>query len=53
MLWSDLTSTPPPLVPTLDCDDDGSYFPHVHSDAVEAAMLEELASERCHEGKSK
>ncbi len=48
--WGDLTSTTPPLVPTLDSDDDGSYFPHVHSDAAEAAMLHELANERCHEG---
>jgi hypothetical protein len=40
----------PPLVPTLASEDDGSYFPPVHNDAIEAAMLEELAHERCHEG---
>jgi hypothetical protein len=37
-------------VPTLEGDGDGSYFPPVHSDAVEAAMLEELSVEACHEG---
>ena len=48
--WSDLTAAAPPLVPTLETDADSSYFPSVHDDAVEAAMLEELSHERCHEG---
>jgi hypothetical protein len=48
--WSDLTSMRPPLIPTLQTDDDSAYFPSVHNDAIEASMLEELAHERCHEG---
>jgi hypothetical protein len=48
--WNELICATPPLVPTLDSDDDGSYFPPVHNDAIEAAMLDELAHERCHEG---
>ena len=48
--WSDLTAAAPPLVPTLDTDYDSSYFPPVHDDDVETAMLAELSHERCHEG---
>jgi hypothetical protein len=48
--WCDLSTVAPPLVPTLDTDCDSSYFPPVHDDDVEAAMLVELSHERCHEG---
>ena len=48
--WDNIAAAIPPLVPTLESDDDGSYFPPVHSDVIEAGMLEELAHERCHEG---